>query len=97
MKRTVVVMIGICIIGGSLYHAADKARRKRTRSPALKVGQDAPDFELAYLKDALKIEAAEKTAAEKGEKVDWSKLPKKVKLSGFRGSKPVYLIFSSYT
>jgi hypothetical protein len=90
-------MIGICLIAVSLSHAADKAPRRRARPPALKVGQDAPDFELAYLKDAVKIEAAEKAAAEKGEKVDWSKLPKRIKLSDFRGRKPVYLIFSSYT
>ncbi len=56
-------------------------------APAIKLGQMAPDFELPPLtfedgKDAKKV-------ARIG--------IKKIRLSSFRGKKPVFLIFSSYT
>jgi len=64
--------------------AAPTTRRKRSRrrDVALKVGQMAPDFELYTLDHALGKE---------------SKASGKVKLSSFRGKRPVYLIFASYT
>lgn len=63
---------------------APSIRRKRTRrrDVALKIGQMAPDFELYTLDHALRIK---------------SNLAPKVRLSSFRGKRPVYLIFASYT
>jgi hypothetical protein len=64
-----------------------QSKRKRSGEPAVRVGQVAPDFELPRLslvkgKDGKRIG---KISSEK------------VKLSSFRGKKPVCLIFSSYT
>ena len=57
-------------------------KRPRRRDVALKVGQMAPDFELYTLEHALGMQ---------------SKAAAKVRLSSFRGKRPVYLIFASYT
>ena len=64
--------------------AAPTTRRKRSRrrDVALKIGQTAPDFELYTLDHALGKQR---------------KASGKVRLSSFRGKRPVYLIFASYT
>jgi hypothetical protein len=67
---------------------APRSKHPRYAKPEPKQGAAAPDFELARLESYLKSiesKAAKKPAVEK------------VKLSSFRGKKPVCLLFSSYT
>jgi hypothetical protein len=54
------------------------------------IGALAPDFELVRLDSFLKVTAE----AKPGEK---ARDPEKVKLSSFRGKRPVVLVLSSYT
>ena len=88
--------------------SAQNRRRQRggrgsndsSRSGELKAGQMAPDFTLKYLKTDKKKKVAESTGTKAGSKADKSKTKKKddrVKLSSFRGKKPVVLLFGSYT
>lgn len=71
----------------------------RNRSP-LKVGQMAPDFELALvpvnLPKATTQPATQPTSRPTTRPTAEARMPK-VKLSSFRGKLPVVLIFSSYT
>jgi len=68
--------------------ATPRSKFPRYAKPEPKQGALAPDFELARLESYLKnieSKAKKKPAVEK------------VKLSSFRGKKPVCLLFSSYT
>ena len=70
--------------------ASGKGKRggaRKSKEPAVIVGQVAPDFELPRLS---------LVKGKKGKRI--GKISsEKVKLSSFRGKKPVCLIFSSYT
>lgn len=67
------------------------------RTP-LRVGQAAPDFELERLLDSKPKTA--KSAARRAQPLPGAETPKgpaKVRLSSFRGKRPVVLFFGSYT
>ena len=70
---------------------------------ALKVGQMAPDFELHTLEHALAMQTKAAGKPAKHAKGRATSQPAtqpakgKVRLSSFRGKRPVYLIFASYT
>ncbi len=69
--------------------AAQRSRSSRgATDPKIKVGEFAPDFELPRL--TFKTDAAGKTVGVISEKDT-------IKLSSFRGKKPVCMIMSSYT
>jgi len=68
--------------------AALAAKFPRYAKPEPKQGETAPDFELARLESYLKSVESKATTKPAVEKV---------KLSSFRGKKPVCLLFSSYT
>lgn len=69
--------------------AAQRSRPSRTAAnPKVKVGEMAPDFELPRL--VLKTDAS-------GKNVGVISEAETVRLSSFRGKKPVCLIMSSYT
>lgn len=89
--RVLSLCLTLCL-GALLVAGTAHARGSRWADTSPKVGAAAPDFELSRLKDLLAEKTpAAKTAAAKGKK------PEKVKLSSFRGKKPVVLIFGSYT
>ena len=73
---------------------AKRPRRTRPKDVVLKIGQDAPDFELYTLAQALKLDDAAPKATTRP---TTQPAGAKVRLSSFRGKKPVYLIFASYT
>ena len=62
-------------------------KRSREEKPVLVAGQIAPDFELPRL--TIKTDEEGKTVGKISTET--------VKLSSFRGKRPVFLIFSSYT
>ena len=87
----ILAVASLCLVAGCTTErptegrpAAPTARQKQPNriETALKVGQMAPDFELYTLEHALATR---------------SKPADKVRLSSFRGKRPVYLIFASYT
>lgn len=94
-RRLIILLAVVVIIGaGQLLFAGEDEREdgqdQRGRPGeeiALKVGGTAPDFELP----GLTIEK------DKDDKAVGKISEKKVKLSSFRGKKPVFLVFSSYT
>ena len=71
----------------------------RRTEGTLKVGDKAPDFELVQLdRSGKKKGVKSKKDGDSGSKSKGdSKKEKKVKLSSFRGKKPVVLFFGSYT
>lgn len=85
--------------------SAPPARRKQPqrRDVALRIGQMAPDFELYTLEHALAMQskpAGKPPAKAKGRATSQPTTQPaegKVRLSSFRGKRPVYLIFASYT
>lgn len=72
-----------------------RGRPERDRTDPPKVGQRAPDFTLEVLPPPADS-AVERVLAEVEKKGSKGK-PKHVKLSSFKGEKPVALIFGSYT
>ena len=97
----ILTVAALCLVAIGADRRPAKARRKRPprKDVALKIGQMAPDFELYTLEHALTMQ--KKTAA--GAKPSATSQPAtqpaegKVRLSSFRGKRPVYLIFASYT
>jgi hypothetical protein len=82
----------LVVVGSS--RAGDQTRRgadqRRPSQNTLTVGQMAPDFDLPKLESvAPNSERGNAKRSEKG--------ADRIKLSSFRGKKPVVLIFSSYT
>ena len=81
----------------------DPRRNPRSRAPALKVGQTAPDFELPTLAHAISItklpasRPALRATSRPTSQPATQPAAGKVRLSSFRGKKPVFLIFASYT
>jgi hypothetical protein len=86
MRKTLVSVAALCLLVAASGIAAPP-EKGRPQPPALTVGQEAPDFELVKL-DAVKDKDADETKFEAKDKI---------KLSSFRGKKPVFIIFTSYT
>ncbi len=85
MKRRYVlaaVLLSAALAGLSSAQPAKGAPRSE---PKLKVGDEAPEFDLVRF-GCLKEDGSESTDAKD-----------RIKLSSFRGKKPVFVIFSSYT
>jgi hypothetical protein len=103
-----VMGVGCLLAIASLSLVADGASKRSTNSrqkrprrvdTMLKIGQMAPYFELYTLPGAITMlrKAAAKTKAKTTGKPTTQPAEAKVKLSSFRGKRPVYLIFASYT
>jgi hypothetical protein len=98
-----VAVASLCLIASAAPNRSAKGRKKQTRrvDTMLKIGQMAPDFELYTLPNAIKM--LRKAAAKPPAKAKATSKPTtqpaegKVRLSSFRGKRPVYLIFASYT
>jgi hypothetical protein len=91
MRRRIIALLLVALIlsASEAWTQGRDRRSRRASGPVLKVGDEAPDFELPHLDQFLKAQADGK---------DTSKLKAKtVKLSSLRGGKPVVLLFSSYT
>lgn len=71
-----------------------KKAQERKVPKAPKAGSKAPDFELEVVVDVTTLGHPEEKPADKRGK---AKEPEKVRLSSFRGKRPVALIFGSYT
>lgn len=84
-----VFSIAVLALMFSQQVAAQRSRPNRTAvNPKVKVGEMAPDFELPKL--VLKTDAS-------GKNIGVISEDETVRLSSFRGKKPVCLIMSSYT
>ena len=79
--------------------AAARQKRPKRVEVALKIGQMAPDFELYTLGNAITMlrKATAKPSAKATSQPAAKPAEGKVRLSSFRGKRPVYLIFASYT
>lgn len=89
MSRSIALVLLAVSLGSALSAPAQGRRGRRRRdNPNMKVGKVAPDFELPRLDLFLKaIET----------KQPMPKTVEKVKLSSFKGKRPVLLMFGSYT
>jgi hypothetical protein len=109
-KRILVAGAACLVAIASLSLVADGASKRSTNSrqkrprrvdTMLKIGQMAPDFELYTLPGAItmlrKANAKPTAKAKTTGKPTTQPAEAKVKLSSFRGKRPVYLIFASYT
>jgi len=78
--------------------AAARQKRPKRVEVALKIGQMAPDFELYTLGNAITMlrRTAAKPSAKATSQPAAQPAEGKVRLSSFRGKRPVYLIFASY-
>ena len=98
-----VVVASLSLVAGGASKRSTNSRKKRPKrvDTMLKIGQMAPDFELYTLPNAIKM--LRKAAAKPPAKAKTTSKPTtqpaegKVRLSSFRGKRPVYLIFASYT
>jgi len=69
----------------------------------LKIGQMAPDFDLYTLKyarshgDAIAAKAKGRPTSRPASQPAGKVAPGKIRLSSFRGKRPTYVIFASYT
>ena len=104
MRFGLVVVALLLLIGTwALPAAAQGGRRRPVRGKEPKVGDRAPDFALVLLEDdkeeAGKADASADASSSKDTSEGKQKVegPKKVRLSSFKGRKPVVLLFSSYT
>lgn len=79
----------VSLVVSEAWTQGRERRSRRPSGPVLKVGDEAPDFDLPILTELL--------AAQKGGKDVSEVKVKTVKLSALRGGKPVLLLFSSYT
>ncbi|MBI9017907.1 MAG: hypothetical protein JEZ07_11675 [Phycisphaerae bacterium] len=84
MKKLTLLLTGICILGTVGFGQVRKVRPVQV--PVIEFGQEAPDFNLPKLN----------FVEENGKKIG-KVSSEMVKLSSFRGKKPVVLIFTSYT
>ena len=101
----ILAVASLCLvaIGAAQRRTRDRRKRPQRRDVPLKIGQMAPDFELYTLEHALAMQ--KKTVAKPSAKAKARATSQpatqpaegKVRLSSFRGKKPVYLIFASYT
>ena len=92
MKRYAIPIIAILIAFSSVMNAYAQRRQRREGRPRSrmsqgkhKVGDEAPDFELRTLESVLNAKAGQTNDTET------------VKLSSFKGTNTVVLLFSSYT
>ena len=103
----ILAVASLCLIAIGAPEGRPSAQQNRPKrvDVALKVGQMAPDFELYTLEHALAMQkrTTDKPSANtrtKGRATSQSATQPaegKVRLSSFRGKRPVYLIFASYT
>ena len=83
--------------------ARRRPKRRRRRDVRLKIGQVAPDFELYKLNyalanaDAIAAKRARRPARRPSTQPAGKVAPGKIRLSSFRGKRPAYVIFASYT
>ena len=101
----ILAVASLCLVATGAAQRRTKAglKRPQRRDVALKIGQMAPDFELYTLEHALAMQ--KKTVAKPSAKAKSPATSQpatqpargKVRLSSFRGKRPVYLIFASYT
>jgi hypothetical protein len=101
------VLVALFLLAGTLAlpAAAQVGRRRPVRGKEPEVGDKAPDFDLVLLEGEREKEEAGKVGAkaggssskDTGEGKQKVEEPKKVRLSSFKGRKPVVLLFSSYT
>ncbi len=82
---TISVVLVFATMSGAQGRRRPGGRGGRQGAPDLKVGETAPDFNLVTLDSLLARQKDEGTAL------------KHVKLSDWRGKRPVTLLFSSYT
>jgi len=85
MKKRCVLAAALALAALAGLSSAQPAKGAPRPQPGLKVGDEAPDFDLARF-GCLKGDGSESTDARD-----------RVKLSAFRGKKPVFIVFSSYT
>jgi hypothetical protein len=85
----------LCLVAAGATRPAKRKKRSRPKDVMLKIGQDAPDFELYTLERVLAMKG--KPAPKATTQPATQPAGGKVRLSSFRGKKPVYLIFASYT
>ena len=92
------VLIGLLVLGFAAFtgEGADQKDRGRAFRPQpspnmLRVGETAPDFDLMRL-ECIKTEGEKKNGLGRS-----GGGAEKVGLSSFRGKKPVFIIFASYT
>ena len=112
LKRTrfaaaacLLITASLCLVALEAAKRPAKTRKKRPKrvNVALKVGQLAPDFELYTLEHALTLPEKPAAKATTRPKTVATTQPTtqpaegKLRLSSFRGKRPVYLIFASYT
>ena len=84
----ILAIASLCLAAiGAPAKPTRRKKRSRPRDVMLKIGQEAPDFVAMKGKPAAKATTRPATRPADG----------KVRLSSFRGKKPVYLIFASYT
>ncbi len=105
--RRLVFTLALGLIVGTAVHAAAGPRGRRSgrpkrADPSPQVGAMAPDFELILLSafetrsDASDAKKEEKRADDTATAEQTGK-PRTVRLSSFRGNRPVVLVFTSYT
>ncbi len=92
----ILAIASLCLAAiGAPAKPTRRKKRSRPRDVMLKIGQEAPDFELYTLQQVLAMKG--KPAAKATTRPATRPADGKVRLSSFRGKKPVYLIFASYT
>jgi hypothetical protein len=93
-----IASISLITLAATKRPAKARAKRPKRVNVALKVGQTAPDFELYTLKHAIAMHSSGKTTSKPATSQPATQPAEgKIRLSSFRGKRPVYLIFASYT
>ncbi|MHC4354125.1 MAG: hypothetical protein ACYTE3_14925 [Planctomycetota bacterium] len=87
VRRTATWLVPVLSIGALVVMFSEPVTAQRS-SPKVKVGEFAPDFELPRL--VLRTDAS-------GKNIGVISEDDTIRLSSFRGKKPVCLIMSSYT
>ena len=85
MKKRCVLAAALVLAALAGLALAQPAKGGPRTQPKLKVGDEAPEFDLVKF-GCLKEDGSESTDAKD-----------RIKLSSFRGKKPVFIVFSSYT
>jgi hypothetical protein len=88
IQKTAWPVIMLCAVFGVIMLQSSSSGQVNTQNPLIKEGEFPPDFELPKL--SFKLDDTGKTVGVISEEDT-------IKLSSFRGKKPVCLIMSSYT